>query len=296
MSARCTRPTLPLPRRRTRNHRRPPRRRGSPRKLGATRMMFVWLAMTTGGCPDDVTGPACSGRTGVKSHRLSTEPETEQGRHPKVDHLPRTPDRVVRRLPTSVVEPHSWTLSTATSSPSTNTCVTCRSPCVNTCVQGRSAGSGIPAVARDQVGGKDAICAEPVAVDVKVRYDLVAAPTVAHSSGAPPGALAPDFLPGGKLRSCRGLQSPRPGRGRGAACRAGPAHRVRRPRRGRRGRYSRGSRAPVLPGDAVLRMHATTICRWAAVLGPRLHDRTATPADAPPDPRRSEAAGPTFLA
>ena len=116
-----------------------------------------------------------------------------------------------------------------------------------------------------------------------------------RSTGTPPGALAPDLLPA-ELRSCRRLQSLRPGRGRRgprvAACVLGQLTASGVLAEGDAGRYSRGSRAPVPPGDAVLRMHATTICRWAAVLGPRLHNRTATPADAPPDPRRSEAAGP----
>lgn len=42
-----------------------------------------------------------------------------------------------------------------------------------------------------------------------------------------------------------------------------------------RGRYTAGPRAPVPPEDAMLLVHANVIQRWAALLGPRLHDRTA---------------------
>lgn len=50
------------------------------------------------------------------------------------------------------------------------------------------------------------------------------------------------------------------------------------------GRYATGPEAPVPPDDAVLVVHAAVIRRWAALLGPRLADRTATSGEAPEHP------------
>lgn len=61
------------------------------------------------------------------------------------------------------------------------------------------------------------------------------------------------------------------------------------------GHYAPGPTAPTPPHDDILLNHAATIHRWAALLGPRLHDRTATPAGMPtrpPAPSRVPARSP----
>ncbi|MGH3823543.1 MAG: class I SAM-dependent methyltransferase [Pseudonocardiaceae bacterium] len=53
------------------------------------------------------------------------------------------------------------------------------------------------------------------------------------------------------------------------------------------GRYASGPEAPVAPHDAMLSVHGAVIRRWAALLGPRLRDRTATSDEVPASPPTS---------
>lgn len=59
-------------------------------------------------------------------------------------------------------------------------------------------------------------------------------------------------------------------------------------------RYVQGPRAPVPPGDAMLLVHAAAIHQWAALLGPRLRDRTAGSAEFPARPTTPRT-GPDLL-
>lgn len=60
------------------------------------------------------------------------------------------------------------------------------------------------------------------------------------------------------------------------------------------GHYLSGPRAPGTPDDAVLLVHAAVVRRWAALLGPRLRDRTAGSDEFPARPAPT-GVGSTFL-
>lgn len=62
------------------------------------------------------------------------------------------------------------------------------------------------------------------------------------------------------------------------------------------GRHREGPRAPAAPDDAVLLRHAATIRRWAALIRPRLQERTYLPEGLPGRPLAPKPAVPNLLA
>ena len=114
-------------------------------------------------------------------HQASPRPPSAD--HVEVDVGAVTSDNIAKVLPMSERQDRGsykaspcpasdQSITPVTSSPSTNTWVICRSPCTNQ-YPGPVCSLGDPAVARNQVGRKDAVRDEPLAFAVESRCDLV---------------------------------------------------------------------------------------------------------------------------